>query len=211
MKKFHIQVIGVGDGGSKAVNQIALLNKKRARFITVNTDLTALNELDVEEKIQIGQRSTNGYGSGADPGIGKKAAEEDYEKICKLVANANLVFLATGLGGGTGTGATPVIAKAAKEAGAFVVVIVTLPFTTEGIKRKEIAKHGLNELKQIVDYVICIPNDRITKIAGGNITITEALRLSDKVLNDAFTAVANMVDEVGVVNITYNDIVNALE
>ena len=211
MKKFHIQVIGVGDGGSKAVNQIALLNKKRARFITVNTDLTALNELDVEEKIQIGQRSTNGFGSGADPEIGKKAAEEDYEKICKLVANANLVFLATGLGGGTGTGATPVIAKAAKEAGAFVVVIVTLPFTTEGIKRKEIAKHGLNELKQIVDYVICIPNDRITKIAGGNITITEALRLSDKVLNDAFTAVANMVDEVGVVNITYNDIVNALE
>ena len=86
-----------------------------------------------------------------------------------------------------------------------------MPFTTEGIKRKEIAKHGLNELKQIVDYVICIPNDRITKIAGGNITITEALRLSDKVLNDAFTAVANMVDEVGVVNITYNDIVNALE
>ena len=197
MKKFHIQVIGVGGGGGKAVSHVAQLNKERARFIAVNTDLIALNELDVDEKIQIGKILTNGFGSGADPEIGKKAAEEDYEKISKLVANANIVFLATGLGGGTGTGATPVIAKAAKATGVLIVAVVTLPFTNEGIKREGIAKHGLNELKQIVDYVICIPNDRITKIAGGNMTIAEALRLSDKVLNDAFTAVANMVDEVG--------------
>ena len=190
MKEFNIQVIGVGGGGGKAVNQIAQLNKKRARFIAVNTDLIALNELDVDDKIQIGKRSTNGFGAGADPEIGKKAAEEDYKKICKLVANANIVFLATGLGGGTGTGATPVIAKAAKAAGAFVVAVVTLPFTTEGSKRGDAAKKGLDELRQIVDYVICIPNDSIIKLAGSNMTITEAFRLSDKVLNDAITAIS---------------------
>jgi len=210
MKKLHIQVIGVGDGGGKAVNQVAQLNKKRAQFITVNTDLIALNELDVEDKIQIGKRLTNGFGSGANPEIGKKAAEEDYEKICKLVADANIVFLATGLGGGTGTGATPVIAKAAKAAGAFVVVIVTLPFSTEGTKRKEIAKQGLNELKQIVDFVICITNDRIAKIAR-DMPIEKAFRLPDNVLNKAFTAIANLIDEVSIVNINYNDILTVLK
>ena len=204
--KIHIQVIGVGGGGGNAVDHIAQLNKERAQFITVNTDLMALNDLNIDEKIQIGQRLTKGYGSGANPDIGKKAAEEDYEKISEMAADADLVFLAAGLGGGTGTGATPVIAKAAKAAGALVVAVVTLPFANEGSKRCEIAKKGLNELRQIVDSVICIPNDRITKLAGSDMSIEKAFRLSDKVLNDAFTAVANLIVEVGIVNIDYNDI-----
>ena len=209
--KIHIQVIGVGGGGGNAVDHIAQLNKERAQFITVNTDLMALNALDINEKIQIGERLTKGYGSGANPDIGKKAAEEDYEKISEMVADADLVFLATGLGGGTGTGATPVIAKAAKAAGALIVAVVTLPFANEGSKRSEIAKKGLNELRQIVDSVICIPNDRITKLAGSDMPIEKAFRLSDKVLNDAFTAVANLIVEVGIVNIDYNDIVTVFK
>ena len=204
--KIHIQVIGIGGGGGNAVSHIAQENNDRAQFITVNTDLMALNKLNVDEKIQIGQRLTNGYGSGADPEVGKKAAEEDYEKICNMVADADLVFLAAGLGGGTGTGATPVIAKAAKEAGALIVAVVTLPFAAEGSKRGDVAKKGLDELRQIVDSVICIPNDRITKLAGDEMPLEEAFRLSDKVLNDAFTAVANLIVEVGIVNIDYNDI-----
>ena len=209
--KIHIQVIGVGGGGGNAINHIAQLNKERAQFIAVNTDLLALNALDIDEKIQIGERLTKGYGSGANPDIGKKAAEEDYEKISELVADADLVFLATGLGGGTGTGATPVIAKAAKAAGALIVAVATLPFAYEGSKRGEIAKKGLNELRQIVDSVICIPNDRITKLAGSDMSIEKAFRLSDKVLNDAFTAVANLIVEVGIVNIDYNDIVTVFK
>ncbi len=209
--KIHIQVIGVGGGGGNAVNHIAESNSDCAQFIVVNTDLMALNALNIEKKVQIGERLTKGFGSGANPEIGKKAAEEDYEKISKMVENADLVFLATGLGGGTGTGATPVIAKAAKAAGALIVAVVTLPFSTEGSKREEIAKKGLDELRQIVDSVICIPNDRITKLAGDEMPINEAFRLSDKVLNDAFTAVANLIVEVGIVNIDYNDIVTVFK
>ena len=209
--KIHIRVIGVGGGGGNAINHIMQLNKDRARFIAVNTDLMALDALDVEDKIQIGERLTNGFGSGADPEIGKKAAEEDYEKMCEMVSGSDLVFLATGLGGGTGTGATPVIAKAAKAAGALIVAVVTLPFSTEGSQREEVAKKGLNELRQIVDSVVCIPNDRITKLAGDDMPIVEAFRLSDDVLNNTFTAVANLIVKVGIVNIDYNDIMTVLK
>ena len=209
--KIHIQVIGVGGGGGNAINHIMQLNKERAGFVAVNTDLIALNALDVEDKIQIGERLTNGFGSGADPEIGKKAAEEDYEKICEMVSGADLVFLATGLGGGTGTGATPVIAKAAKAAGALIVAVVTLPFSTEGTQREEVAKKGLGELRQIVDSVICIPNDRIAKLAGNDMPIEEAFRLSDNVLNNTFSAVANLIVKVGIVNIDYNDIMTVLK
>ena len=209
--KIHIQVIGVGGGGGNAINHIMQSNKDRARFIAVNTDLMALDALDVEDKIQIGERLTNGFGSGADPEIGKKAAEEDYEKICEMVSGSDLVFLATGLGGGTGTGATPVIAKAAKATGALIVAVVTLPFSTEGSQREEVAKKGLNELRQIVDSVICIPNDRITKLAGKDMSIEEAFRLSDDVLNNTFSAIANLIVKVGIVNIDYNDIMTVLK
>jgi len=208
--KIHIQVIGVGGGGGNAVNHIAELNKNRAQFITVNTDVMALNKLKVEDKIQIGERLTNGFGSGANPEIGKKAAEEDYEKIRGVLADTDLVFLATGLGGGTGTGATPVIAKAAKEVGALIVAVVTLPFSIEGSERKKVAKKGLGELHQIVDSVICIPNDRINKVAG-NMPIEKAFRITDDVLNNTFTAIANLIVEVGIVNIDYNDIVTVLK
>ena len=126
-----------------------------------------------------------------------------------MLTGTHIIFLAAGLGGGTGTGATPVIAKAAKAVGALIVAVVTLPFSTEGTKREEIAKKGLDELGQIVDSVICIPNDKITKLAENDmpITIAETFRLSDKVLNDAFTAVANMIAEKSVENINYNDII----
>jgi len=210
-EEIHVQVIGVGGGGGKAVNHIAELNKERAQFIIVDTDQTTLNKSDVEEKILIGQHLTNDYDSATNPNIGKKAAEEDYEKICGLVANADIVFLSAGLGGRTGTDATPIIAKAAKAAEAMVIAVVTLPFINEGSKRRTVAKSGLNELEQIVDFVICIPNDKITKFAGSGMTINEAFRLSDKVLNDAFTALVSLIDEVSVKNINYNDIITVLK
>ena len=212
-KKIHIKVIGVGCGGGNAINHIAQLNKGDAQFIVVNTDRKALNDLNVEEKIQIGQCLTNGYGSSANPDIGKKAAEDDYEKICILVAGTDIIFLAAGLGGGTGTGATPTIAKAAKDAGALIIAIVTLPFTAEGTRRADIAKKGLDKLKQTVDFIICVPNDKIAKLCKNDISITikKAFRLSDKVLNNAFTVVTNFIDKKGAENIDYNDVITVLK
>jgi len=204
--KINIKVIGIGGGGGNATNHIAKLNGNLAEFVAVNTDVMALNTLDINSKVQIGTQLTKGLGSGADPKVGEQAALEDIEKINEIVADTDVIFLAAGLGGGTGTGAIPVIAEAAKKTDAIVIAIVTLPFKFEGIKRSEIATGGLNKLREIVDSVICIPNERIFQIIDENISIDNAFRLTDQVLNEAFSAIASLIGDVGIINIDYNDV-----
>ena len=208
--KIYIKVIGVGGGGGNAVNHIATLNRDKADFYSVNTDALALERLDVDNKVQIGERLTQGLGSGAKPEIGRKAAEEDIDKIKEIVSDTDIIFLAAGLGGGTGTGASPVIAQAAKEVGALVIAVVTLPFKSEGAQRTKIAKTGLEEIRQTADSVVCIPNDRISEVADENITLEQAFRLTDNVLNTAFKAIAGLIIDVGIINIDYNDIKTVL-
>ena len=206
----RIQVIGVGGGGGNAVSHIAQKMNNGIAFAAVNTDLQALNAVQVPHKLQIGAQLTRGFGSGAQPDIGRKAAEETIAAIRPLLADADLVFLAAGLGGGTGTGATPIIASVAKEIGALTIAIVTKPFGFEGAKRADVAQQGLAELRQIADTVICIPNDRVLKTAVA-LPIDEAFRVSDEVLYQTVSSMHDLIARVGVINIDYADIATVLK
>lgn len=206
-----VHVVGIGGGGGNAVDHIARAHTDNGiTFSAVNTDVQALNALHISNKVQIGAQLTGGHGSGARPDIGRQAAEEDYQRIRELFHTSDLVFLAAGLGGGTGTGATPVIAKAAKERGALTIAVVTKPFAFEGARRAEIAEQGLLELRRSVDTVICIPNDRVIKLAGDDVSIEQAFRMTDEVLRQAVDAVGELIARVGIINIDYGDIATVL-
>jgi len=208
--KINIKIIGIGGGGGNAVNHIALSSDDKLDFVAVNTDLQALNAIDLPNKLQIGKELTRGFGSGAKPEIGCRAAEESYEEIKELLNGTDLVFLAAGLGGGTGTGASPIIAKAARECHALTIAVVTRPFSYEGKKRSEIAEEGLKKLREATDSVICIPNDKISGIVGKETLVTEAFRKTDEVLNQAVTAIKDLITNVGIVNIDYGDIATVI-
>ncbi|MCX7846755.1 MAG: cell division protein FtsZ [bacterium] len=206
-----VQVVGIGGGGGNAVDHIARAHRgNNVTYAAINTDVQALNALQIAQKIQIGAQLTGGHGSGARPEIGRQAAEEDYPRLRELFQASHLVFLAAGLGGGTGTGATPVVAKAAKERGALTIAVVTRPFAFEGARRAEIAEQGLIELRHAVDTIICIPNDRVIKLADENIGIEAAFRMTDEVLRQAVDAVSELVARVGIINIDYGDIATVL-
>lgn len=212
--RITIKVVGVGGGGGNAINHIAATNGyhegEMVSFTTINTDAQALQLINGPATLQIGQNLTNGYGSGGRPEIGKQAAEEDYDTIQQLFVDTDLVLITAGLGGGTGTGASPVIAKAAREMGALTMAIVTKPFFFEGTRRKETAVDGLNELRQIVDTVICIPNDRILKVSDNNMPIEQAFRMTDDILDKVVRAVNTLVGNVGIINIDYGDIASVI-
>ena len=208
--KINIKIIGIGGGGGNAVNHIASNSHDKSDFVAVNTDLQALNAIDLSNKLQIGKELTRGFGSGAKPEVGHKAAQESYLKIKEILEGVDLVFIAAGLGGGTGTGAAPVIAKAAKECNATTIAVVTKPFSNEGKKRADIADKGLKKLREVVDTVICIPNDKISSIVDNNTLVTEAFRKTDEVLNQAVTAIKHLVTTVGIVNIDYADIATVI-
>jgi len=208
--KINIKIIGIGGGGGNAVNHIALSTEEKLDFVAVNTDVQALNAIDLPNKLQIGRELTKGFGSGAKPEIGCQAAEESYEQIIEMLDGTDLVFLAAGLGGGTGTGASPIIAKAARECNALTIAVVTKPFSYEGKKRSEIAELGLCNLREIVDTVICIPNDKISGVIGKETLVTEAFRKTDEVLNQAVTAIKHLITNVGIVNIDYGDIATVI-
>ncbi len=206
-----VQVVGIGGGGGNAVDHIAHTHAGNGvRFTAINTDVQALNALHVSGKLQIGAQLTGGHGSGARPDVGRQAAEEDYPRIRELFQDTHLVFLAAGLGGGTGTGATPVIAKAAKERGALTIAVVTKPFAFEGARRAEIADQGLIELRQMVDTVICIPNDRVIKLANEDVSIETAFRMTDDVLKQVVDTIGDLIAHVGIINIDYGDIATVL-
>jgi len=211
--RITIQVLGVGGGGGNAVSHIAnngLKDAENINFTCINTDAQALETIKGPLAVQIGKKITNGYGSGGRPEVGRDAAEEDYDRLRQLFVDTDLVILAAGLGGGTGTGASPIIAKAAKDMGALTVAVVTKPFFFEGTRKNEISINGLAELRQIVDTVVCIPNDRILKMSDQDMPIEQAFRLTDDVLDKVVRAINVLIGNVGIINIDYGDIANVI-
>ncbi|RCW70795.1 cell division protein FtsZ [Saliterribacillus persicus] len=201
-----IKVIGVGGGGSNAVNRMIEHGVQGVEFIAVNTDAQALNLSKAEVKMQIGTKLTRGLGAGANPEVGRKAAEESKEQIEELLKGADMVFVTAGMGGGTGTGAAPVIAQVAKEIGALTVGVVTRPFTFEGRKRATQAVSGIDGLKSSVDTLIVIPNDRLLEIIDKNTPMLEAFREADNVLRQGVQGISDLIATPGLINVDFADV-----
>jgi cell division protein FtsZ len=202
----QIKVIGVGGGGSNAVNRMIDNGVKGVEFITVNTDAQALHLAKSEHKLQIGDKLTRGLGAGANPEVGKKAAEESRELVASRLKGADMVFVTAGMGGGTGTGAAPVIAEIAKECGALTVGVVTRPFTFEGRKRSAQADLGIEALKEKVDTLIVIPNDRLLEIVDKKTPMLEAFREADNVLRQAVQGISDLIAEPSLINLDFADV-----
>jgi cell division protein FtsZ len=200
-----IKVIGVGGGGSNAVNRMIEAGIKGVEFIVVNTDVQALNDSKAPMKIQLGSKLTRGLGAGSNPLIGRDAALEDHEKIMDVLEGADMVFVTTGLGGGTGTGAAPVVASLAIELGALTVAVVTKPFTVEGKKRMAQAEQGLAELRGCVDTIITIPNSKLKEVEE-KISIMDAFRRADDVLLQAVQGISDLITTSGIINLDFADV-----
>jgi cell division protein FtsZ len=202
----QIKVIGVGGGGSNAVNRMIDNGVKGVEFITVNTDAQALHQAKSEHKLQIGDKLTRGLGAGANPEVGKKAAEESRDLVAGTLKGADMVFVTAGMGGGTGTGAAPVIAEIARECGALTVGVVTRPFTFEGRKRSSQAELGIEALKEKVDTLIIIPNDRLLEIVDKKTPMLEAFREADNVLRQAVQGISDLIAVPGLINLDFADV-----
>lgn len=202
----NIKVIGVGGGGNNAVNRMIDHGVEGVEFIAVNTDAQALNLSKAEIKLQIGEKLTRGLGAGANPEVGKKAAEESREQIEEVLKGADMVFVTAGKGGGTGTGAAPVIAQIAKDLGALTVGVVTRPFSFEGIRRQKQANAGIEELKKCVDTLIVIPNDRLLEIVDKNTPMLEAFREADNVLRQGVQGISDLIAKPGLINVDFADV-----
>ncbi|MFD7521240.1 cell division protein FtsZ [Paenibacillus chitinolyticus] len=202
----QIKVIGVGGGGSNAVNRMIENGVQGVEFITVNTDAQALHLAKSEHKLQIGDKLTRGLGAGANPDVGKKAAEESRDLIMNTLKGADMVFVTAGMGGGTGTGAAPVIAEIAKECGALTVGVVTRPFTFEGRKRAAQAEQGIAALKEKVDTLIVIPNDRLLEIVDKKTPMLEAFREADNVLRQGVQGISDLIAVPGLINLDFADV-----
>lgn len=202
----QIKVIGVGGGGSNAVNRMIESGVQGVEFICVNTDAQALNQSKAKTKLQIGEKLTRGLGAGANPEIGKKAADESREGLENALRGADMVFVTAGMGGGTGTGAAPVIAEIAKEMGALTVGVVTRPFKFEGMKRSLQAEGGINALKEKVDTLIVIPNDRLLEIVDKNTPMIEAFKEADNVLRQGVQGISDLIAVPGLINLDFADV-----
>ncbi len=202
-----IKVIGVGGGGGNAVNSMVESEKiQGVDFVAVNTDAQALLTSKAYTKLQIGNNFTKGLGSGADPEVGKQAAEESHEKIKESMFDTDMVFITAGMGGGTGTGASPVIAELAKETGALTVAVVTKPFAFEGIRRMQTAEEGIELLKDKVDTLIVIPNQRLLDVVDKKMTLLDAFRLADNVLGQGVQGISDLITVPGLINVDFADV-----
>ncbi|MFK9092340.1 cell division protein FtsZ [Bacillus salipaludis] len=201
-----IKVIGVGGGGNNAVNRMIENGVQGVEFIAVNTDAQALNLSKAEVKMQIGAKLTRGLGAGANPEVGKKAAEESKEQIEEALRGADMVFVTAGMGGGTGTGAAPVIAQIARDLGALTVGVVTRPFTFEGKKRSNQASGGIGSMKEAVDTLIIIPNDRLLEIVDKSTPMLEAFREADNVLRQGVQGISDLIAIPGLINLDFADV-----
>ena len=201
-----IKVVGVGGGGSNAVNTMIEKNVHNVEFIVANTDAQALRTSKAAIKVQLGSQLTKGLGAGAEPTVGRQAALEDRERLLETLQGADMVFVAAGMGGGTGTGAAPVIADVAKELGALTVGVVTKPFTREGKRRQGQAEEGIRELKKHVDSLIVIPNDRLIGLAGKNASILDAFMPSNDVLRQAVQGISDLITTTGMINVDFADV-----
>jgi len=206
-----IKVIGVGGGGGNAVNRMIEENINGVKYISTNTDAQVLALSNAEQKIQIGARITMGLGSGSNPEIGKRAAEEDKDKISKALEGSDMVFITAGMGGGTGTGGSPVIAQISKELGALTVAVVTMPFSFEGVKRRKQAEEGIKLLKEYVDTLIVIPNDRLLQIIAENTPVLEAFKAADEILLHGIRGISEIVVEPGLINVDFADVKMIME
>ncbi|MFC4770205.1 cell division protein FtsZ [Effusibacillus consociatus] len=202
----QIKVIGCGGGGCNAVNRMIEAGIKGVEFITVNTDAQALQLSKAHHRLQIGEKLTRGLGAGANPDIGKKAAEESREQITNALRGADMVFVTAGMGGGTGTGAAPVVAEIAKELGSLTVGVVTKPFTFEGRRRMIQAEQGIANLKEKVDTLIVIPNDRLLEIVDKNTPMVEAFREADNVLRQGVSGISDLIAVPGLINVDFADV-----
>jgi cell division protein FtsZ len=202
----RIKVIGVGGGGGNAVNTMISAGLPGVEFIAANTDAQALRANLAPVNVQLGEKITKGLGAGANPQIGKKSAEEDIERIREYLNGADMVFITAGMGGGTGTGGAPVVARLAKEMGALTVGVVTKPFMFEGKKRMKQAEEGMRELKDSVDTLIAIPNQRLLSIAGRNMPILETFKKADDVLLQAVRGISDLITVHGLINLDFADV-----
>lgn len=201
-----IKVVGIGGGGGNAVNTMIRAGLSGVEFINANTDNQALQSSLAGTKIQLGHTITKGLGAGANPDVGRRSALEDYNKIAELLDGSDMVFITAGMGGGTGTGAAPIIAKIAKEVGALTVGVVTKPFDFEGKKRKRQAEEGIRFLKESVDSLITIPNQRLLSIAGNSLTIVDTFRRADEVLLNAVQGISDLINHTGLINSDFADV-----
>jgi len=201
-----IKVFGVGGGGGNAVNHMVSSNVDGVDFICANTDAQALKSLGARSVIQLGTALTKGLGAGANPEIGRQAALDDRDRILEVLEGADMVFITAGMGGGTGTGAAPVIAEIAKEAGILTVAVVTKPFAFEGKRRKELAEKGIDELSQFVDSLITIPNEKLLPVLGRDVSLMKAFGAANDVLLGAVQGIADLITRPGLINVDFADV-----
>ena len=201
-----IRVIGIGGGGSNAVNRMIRAELMGVEFISVNTDAQALLQSDAPHKIRIGDKITRGLGAGGDPGIGQRSAEEDAEKIYEALKDSDMVFITAGMGGGTGSGAAPVIAEIARDLGALTIGVVTKPFSFEGARRRLNAEKGSEALRDKVDTLITIPNDRLKDVVDKQTSILEAFRVVDDVLRQGVQGISDLITIPGLINLDFADV-----
>uniref|UniRef100_UPI0025C02646 cell division protein FtsZ n=1 Tax=Megasphaera sp. TaxID=2023260 RepID=UPI0025C02646 len=202
----NIKVIGVGGGGNNAVNRMIESGLQGVQFISVNTEDQVLEVSKADVKIQIGEKLTRGLGAGANPQVGEQAALESKEEIVKALQGADMVFVTAGMGGGTGTGAAPIVAECAKEMGALTVAVVTKPFSFEGKRRKEVADKGADYLKEKVDTIITIPNDKLLQIIDKKTPLKDAFLVADDVLRQGVQGISDLITTTGLINLDFADV-----
>ncbi|MBE6956865.1 MAG: cell division protein FtsZ [Ruminococcaceae bacterium] len=206
-----IKVVGVGGGGGNVINRMVKSGIKNVDFISVNTDKQALNVSSATFKIQIGEKLTNGQGAGANPDVGRKSAEENRAQIAKALEDADMVFITAGMGGGTGTGAAPIVADIAKELGVLTVGVVTKPFKFEGPRRMSMAEQGIAELRGKVDSLVIIPNERLKLATDQKITLLNAFEIADDVLQQAVQSISDLIKNTGFINLDFADVTAVME
>lgn len=204
--KAKIIVTGIGGGGCNAVNRMIEAGLKHVDFIAINTDKQDLDVCKAETKLQIGEKLTKGLGAGGNPEVGQMSAEENIEDITKMLSGADMVFVTAGMGGGTGTGAAPIVAKVAKDMGILTVGVVTKPFTFEGRRRSEHAELGIKFLKKFVDSIVIVPNDKLLDIAEPNTTMIDALRMADEVLKQGVQSITELISDNSLINADFADV-----
>ncbi|MBR6651051.1 MAG: cell division protein FtsZ [Clostridia bacterium] len=207
----NIKVIGVGGGGNNAVNRMISSNVRGVDFIAINTDRQALIHSAATNKISIGEKITKGHGAGSNPAVGEKSAEESIEEIKESLTGADMVFITTGMGGGTGTGAAPVVAKVAKEMGMLTIGIVTKPFAFEGKKRLTQAEAGIAALSQYVDSLVIIPNERLKQVSDKPITMINAFEIADDVLSHGVQSISELINVPGYINLDFADVTSVMQ
>ena len=207
----NIKVIGVGGGGNNVVNRMVRSGTKGVDFVAVNTDKQALNVSSATYKIQIGEKLTHGQGAGSDPEVGRKSAEESRQQIAKALEDTDMVFITAGMGGGTGTGGAPIVAEIAKEMDILTVAVVTKPFGFEGPRRMRAAEAGISELKDRVDSLVIIPNDRLKHATDQKITFANAFEIADDVLRQAVQSISDLIKNTGFINLDFADVTAVMQ